>query len=93
MKPIGGFFEFEFSQGGTLYHQGAIPLSTGRACLNLIIQETKPKKIHVPFYVCDALLKPIIANHIPFEPVNVGEFLEQEPNYNPQKPEGLFSYP
>jgi hypothetical protein len=76
MKPIGGFFELELPQCGTAYHKNAIPLSTGRACLNLIIQETIPKKIYIPYYTCDVLLDPIIINHIPFEYYEINSDLE-----------------
>lgn len=76
MKPIGGFFELELPQRGNAYHKNAVPLSTGRACLNLIIQETGPKKIYIPYYTCDVLLDPIIINHIPFEYYEINSDLE-----------------
>lgn len=56
---IGGFFELELKDGGSIYHPDAIPLSNGRACLSLIIQKQRPAKLYVPYYSCDALYEPI----------------------------------
>lgn len=58
MRPIGGFFELELPRHGTSPHPDAIALSTGRACLTVILDEIKPTLVHVPFHACDALLQP-----------------------------------
>lgn len=72
MKNIGGFFEFEIPEGKTLYHDDAVVLSTGRACLNLMIQQFNFSKYYVPYYCCNALLEPLKINHVNFEfyPIN-----------------------
>ena len=36
MKKIGGFFELELKFENLIFHNGAIKLSTGRACVNYI---------------------------------------------------------
>jgi hypothetical protein len=73
---IGGFFELELRKNNNTYHQQAIPLSTGRACLHLLLTIIKPKKVYVPFYTCDALYEPLITNNIDFEYYVINEFLE-----------------
>jgi hypothetical protein len=61
MKYIGGFFELEIPQGAGPLHRDAIELNTGRACLSLIFQAQKPKRLHLPFYMCNAVLEAVAA--------------------------------
>ncbi len=58
MKSIGGFFESELPHGGARPHPGALGLSTGRACLMVMLENLRPRRVHVPFYTCDAALEP-----------------------------------
>ena len=58
MKSIGGFFELELPHGGARPHPGALGLSTGRACLMVMLENLRPRRVHVPFYTCDAALEP-----------------------------------
>lgn len=67
IKPIGSFLEFELPHIGKPYHERALALSTGRACLNYIIQQLHPTKLFIPFYTCDSVVDPIEANQLPFE--------------------------
>ncbi len=67
MKTIGGFIGLEMQIGDQPYHRYAIAMSTGRACLSLILQELKPKKIYLPAYTCDALLEPLLERKICWE--------------------------
>ena len=65
---IGGHFVFgdDFlcpSQSINIHHD-ALPLSTGRACLNLIVSIHLPKRVHIPFYSCDTLLEPFLMNDV-----------------------------
>lgn len=82
MKKIGGFFEFEIIEGNSVYHDNAIRLSTGRACLNYILKIMQPDKIYLPYYCCDALFDPMILNNIDFEFYALNEQLEIQ---NPPK--------
>jgi hypothetical protein len=75
-KPIGGFFELEVSRSPHSFHPTAIALTNGRACLNLILQQLQPQKVWLPFYTCDALLHPLILNHIPYEFYAIDSALE-----------------
>jgi hypothetical protein len=64
MKHIGGYFELELPRGNG-WHAGTIALSTGRACLAAILRHTRPRLIHLPFYICDAVLMPVREADIP----------------------------
>jgi hypothetical protein len=59
VKYIGGYFELELPRGGEGWHAGALALATGRACLAAILRHDRPRKVHLPFYMCDALLAPM----------------------------------
>lgn len=58
MKGIGGFFELELPHRGARPHPRALALSTGRACLMVILRDLRPSRVYVPFYTCDATLEP-----------------------------------
>ena len=58
MNGVGGFFELELPHGGARPHPNAVALSTGRACLMVILRNLRPRRVHVPFYTCDATLEP-----------------------------------
>ena len=60
MKYIGGFLELELPGGSGSWHPNAIALSTGRACLAAILRHVKPRTVRMPFYLCDALLSPVL---------------------------------
>lgn len=67
-KPIGGFFEIEIgTEKARGYHEKAIALSTGRACINLILEHTKPSRCYVPYYSCDAAFEPFEICGIDYE--------------------------
>ena len=60
MKYIGGFLELELPRGPGSWHPDAIALSTGRACLAAILRHVKPQTVRMPFYLCNALLSPVL---------------------------------
>jgi len=72
----GGFFELEIRGGSSVFHDDAIKLTTGRACVNYILKVKKPVKIYLPFYCCDALIEPVELNDIPYEFYTINEDLE-----------------
>jgi hypothetical protein len=74
-KPIGGFFELEIPFKNNVYHNKAIALSNGRACLNLILKTVKPKKVYIPYYTCNALFEPFNSNNIQYELYDINEQL------------------
>lgn len=77
MKTIGGFFELELPNDlRESYHPMAAALSTGRACLSMVIQVEKPSLVYVPYYTCDSLLAPLIELGIDYVFYSINEHLE-----------------
>lgn len=74
--PIGGFYELELPKTNNSFHKNAIELSTGRACLSLIIEIEQPKKVFIPFYACSALYEPLNQYNIEFEFYAIDKNLE-----------------
>ena len=54
MKAIGGYPELEL-RNGEHYHKDAIKLNTARNCLEYILLARKYRKVHVPYYTCEAV--------------------------------------
>lgn len=75
-KPIGGFFELELPAGGASYHPAALALCTGRACLGVALDALRPRRVHVPYYTCDALIEPIAQRRIAYSYYSLNERLE-----------------
>lgn len=84
MRPIGGFFDLELPPVGPGPHSAAVALSTGRACMQLWIRETRPARCYIPFYCCDALIQPLRKAGIRFEFYSVDQQLC--PKGLPEKP-------
>ena len=61
MKPIGGFFELEVPRCSEAIHSGALRVTSGRAALLLALRKIQPRRMHVPFYICDSVLEAIAA--------------------------------
>lgn len=90
MKHIGGFFEFDVGDRPS-YHPDAIKLSTGRACIRLILQNLNVKKCYVPYYSCDALYEPFHEENIDIEYYEIDDQLD--PVFNPElKPNEYYVY-
>ncbi|MBU3822750.1 hypothetical protein KO566_11805 [Flavobacteriaceae bacterium XHP0103] len=89
MKKIGGFFELEIAEGKSLFHDDAIKLSTGRACLNLILQTKKYSKVYLPFYCCDALFEPLDLHGISYKFYAINEQLEIGKNIDLKSDEAI----
>jgi hypothetical protein len=81
MTAVGGFFELETCRGGGPWHRGSVALTSGRACLRAVLELTRPARVFVPFYICDAALEPLRLLGIPFE------FYRLTPSLDPA-PEG-----
>ena len=77
MDAIGGYFGFENNaKKGTHFHDSPYLLDCGRTALEVILSTTKPKKIYVPYYTCNALLEPLEKSNIPFSFYAINEALE-----------------
>lgn len=77
-KPIGGYFELELKDNGTVYHDSAIMLNSGRNALEYILLNEKYKKIFLPYYTCDVTLQPFKRQNIEFEFYKLNECLLPE---------------
>jgi len=58
MKAIGGYHELELNDNGSIYHDQAIALNTGRNALEFILSNRNYKRIYIPYYTCDVILEP-----------------------------------
>lgn len=68
MKSIGSYFSIELSKSNdVIYYRNSILLNSGRNAFEYFIKAKGVKKIFLPFLCCDALLTPIIKNHIDYE--------------------------
>lgn len=57
-SPIGGYFELELPQRDFPHADGLL-LSSGRACLEVILRQRRPARVHVPRYTCDVVVEPM----------------------------------
>lgn len=69
--PIGGYFALELPRGDFPHADGLL-LSSGRACLEVILRQRSPMRVHVPRYTCDVVVEPMARLGIPvvFYPVS-----------------------
>lgn len=56
-QEIGGFLELEELKHNEEYYKDGLRLQSGRACLGYLIQCKKIRKIHMPYYICDAVIQ------------------------------------
>lgn len=76
MKPIGGFYELLLPEESFSYHDGATALSTGRACLRVLLQQLDVKKCYLPNYTCDAVYDSFDREEVPYELYAITESME-----------------
>jgi hypothetical protein len=56
---LGGYFELELANTGSLYHDDAIAFNSGRNSFEYILICKEYKRIHIPFFTCDVILQPL----------------------------------
>lgn len=66
-NAIGGYFELELNDFGSIYHDDLLALNTGRNALEFILIQQGYKKIYIPYYTCDVTLQPIKRQKINYE--------------------------
>jgi hypothetical protein len=77
MKAIGGYFEIEKGNiKSNPYHQSSYLFDCGRSALELILQQTKPTKVYLPYYCCNALIQPLKKLSIPYSFYTINGALE-----------------
>lgn len=72
MTPIGGFFELELPPASTAFHPAATALTSGRACLRHLLRAVQPRRVHLPYYICDVVPAALDAERLDYcyYPVN-----------------------
>jgi hypothetical protein len=58
LTPIGGYFELELPRFDFPHADGLL-LSSGRACLEVVLRHRRPARVHVPRYTCDVVVEPM----------------------------------
>jgi hypothetical protein len=91
MKEIGGYFELELPQGKE-YHKDAIRLNTGRNAFEYILMAKGYKKVYLPYYTCDVMLKPIKKLSLAFECYHIDEAFRPVFDYGKIKKQEVFVY-
>lgn len=66
-NAIGGYFELELNDFGSIYHDDLLALNTGRNALEFILIQQGYVKIYIPYYTCDVTLQPIKRQNIDYE--------------------------
>ena len=74
-KSIGGYFELELPWRAE-YHSKALPLNTGRNCLEYILRVRDYSHVYLPYYSCTVLLEPFKKLNVHFSFYHVDERLE-----------------
>jgi len=69
MSAIGGFLPLEVPPVlvAEPYHAEATALASGRACWHVVLRASRPRRVLLPFFICDAVLQPLAATRTPFE--------------------------
>jgi hypothetical protein len=80
-QPIGGYFELELRQHGSLFHNNAIALNSGRNAFAYIIESLAVKKVYLPLYICPVMLQPLQQLQIDYAFYSINEDLEPDQNF------------
>ncbi len=72
-QSIGGYFGIEINDLGSLYHDKAIALNTGRNSLEHILNCKKYKNVYIPYYTCDVILESLIKSNTPYTFYHIDE--------------------
>lgn len=68
IKPIGGYFEWEFpANNGSFPHSDGVLLNSGRHSLEYILKSLGMiNRLWIPYYTCDVVLQPIERLGVPY---------------------------
>lgn len=57
-REIGGYFEWEMPNGVEPLHPSAsMLLKSARTCLGLLVERERPRRLYVPYYICDEAIE------------------------------------
>jgi hypothetical protein len=75
VKAIGGYFGLELPEKSE-YHVDAIRVNSGRNAFGLILSAIGYKKVYLPYFFCDVLLKPLQEMGLEYSFYSIDERLE-----------------
>ena len=75
MNSIGGYFSLELPWVEEFHHD-VLRLNTGRNCLEYILRARQYRKVYIPYYTCDVVLRPFEKLHIDYEFYHINIHLE-----------------
>jgi len=88
---IGGYFELELNDGNE-YHNSAIRLNSGRNAFEYILRAKGYSKVFLPYYVCDAMIQPIVKLGLSYQHYHINENLEPENDLPESEKDEAFVY-
>ena len=57
---IGGYFSMEVGRIEPIaFHPGATAFQSGRAAFRAVLESRRPKRVHLPWYLCDSMAEPL----------------------------------
>ena len=86
---IGGYLELERFRG-SLLHDRALALSSGRACLSYLIEQRNIRRILLPDLLCDVVEQVCSAHQVAVRRYRIGLDLRPEPDLQPGSGEWLY---
>ncbi|WP_157418035.1 hypothetical protein [Aequorivita capsosiphonis] len=92
-KEIGGFLELELNDLGSLYHDKAVAVNTGRNALEYILKTNEYSKIYLPYFTCEATLEPLRKLDIAYSFYNIDNELRPIFDFTTIKKNEGFIYP
>lgn len=77
MREIGGYFELELDKKEE-YHPEALKLNSGRNALYYILKVLEPRKIFIPYYICESVLEPVHKLNVELEFYHINKKFEPD---------------
>ncbi|TGD75662.1 hypothetical protein E4634_01890 [Mangrovimicrobium sediminis] len=56
---LGGYFELELPEFGDQVHRDAMAFQSARACLHAYLRTSRPRRLHIPYFICPSILPAI----------------------------------
>lgn len=56
---LGGYFELELPSGFGSYYECALKYQSARAAFYSLLDGTRPRRVWMPYYICDTMLTPL----------------------------------
>src|SRR5687768_4995900 len=85
-RSIGGFLgleELAIAKNKVLLP--GVLFASGRSCLVAVLEHVRPRRIYIPFYTCDSVIRACQGAHVAFSFYNIGDDLLP---ISPIEPEG-----